>query len=252
MIGIVGGIGPYAGLDLLRKVFDNTIAGKDQDHIDTILLSMPSSILDRTEYLVGKVKENPGLAIAEVAKRLEMAGAMVAGIPCNTAHVSEIFQPILDELLMEGCRIKVLHMIHETISFLAGTFPKIKRIGVLSTTGTYLNSVYKDALEAKGYEVSRPRSEMQEQLIHPAIYHPEYGIKSVSNPVQSKAKNNLLEGFSYLKERGAEAVILGCTEIPIAFSEKYIEGMVAIDPTTVLARALIQYDTPEKLKPYFE
>jgi len=252
MIGIVGGIGPYAGLDLLRKVFDNTIAGKDQDHIDTILLSMPSSILDRTEYLVGKVKENPGLAIAEVAKRLEMAGAMVAGIPCNTAHVSEIFQPILDELLMEGCRIKVLHMIHETISFLAGTFPKIKRIGVLSTTGTYLNSVYKDALEAKGYEVFRPRSEMQEQLIHPAIYHPEYGIKSVSNPVQSKAKNNLLEGFSYLKERGAEAVILGCTEIPIAFSEKYIEGMVAIDPTTVLARALIQYDTPEKLKPYFE
>ena len=252
MIGIVGGIGPYAGLDLLRKVFDNTIAGKDQDHIDTILLSMPSSILDRTEYLVGKVKENPGLAIAEVAKRLEMAGAMVAGIPCNTAHVSEIFQPILDELLMEGCRIKVLHMIHETISFLAGTFPKIKRIGVLSTTGTYLNSVYKDALEAKGYEVSRPRSEMQEQLIHPAIYHPEYGIKLVSNPVQSKAKNNLLEGFSYLKERGAEAVILGCTEIPIAFPEKYIEGMVAIDPTTVLARALIQYDTPEKLKPYFE
>jgi aspartate racemase len=252
MIGIVGGIGPYAGLDLLRKVFDNTIAGKDQDHIDAILLSMPSSILDRTEYLVGKVKENPGLAIAEVVKRLEMAGAMVAGIPCNTAHVSDIFQPILDELLMEGCRINVLHMIHETVSFLAGTFPKIKRIGVLSTTGTYLNSVYKDALEAKGYEVFRPRSEMQEQLIHPAIYHPEYGIKSVSNPVQSRAKNNLLEGFSYLKERGAEAVILGCTEIPIAFPEKNIEGMIAIDPTTVLARALIQYDTPEKLTPYFE
>jgi len=252
MIGIVGGIGPYAGLDLLRKVFDNTIAGKDQDHIDAILLSMPSSILDRTEYLVGKVKENPGLAIAEVVKRLEMAGAMVAGIPCNTAHVSEIFQPILDELLMEGCRIKVLHMIHETVSFLAGTFPRIKRIGVLSTTGTYLNSVYKDALEAKGYEVFRPGSEMQEQLIHPAIYHPEYGIKSVSNPVESRAKNNLLEGFSYLKERGAEAVILGCTEIPIAFPEKNIEGLVAIDPTTVLARALIQYDTPEKLKPYFE
>ena len=252
MIGIVGGIGPYAGLDLLRKVFDNTIAGKDQDHIDAMLLSMPSSILDRTEYLVGKVKENPGLAIAEVAKRLEMAGAMVAGIPCNTAHVSEIFQPILDELLMECCRIKVLHMIHETVSFLAGTFPKIKRIGVLSTTGTYLNSVYKDALEAKGYEVFRPRFEMQEQLIHPAIYHPEYGIKSVSNPVQSRAKNKLLEGFIYLKERGAEAVILGCTEIPIAFPEKNIEGMVAIDPTTVLARALIQYDTPEKLKPYFE
>ena len=252
MIGIVGGIGPYAGLDLLRKVFDNTVAGKDQDHIDAMLLSMPSSILDRTEYLAGKVNENPGPAIAEVVKHLEMAGAMVAGIPCNTAHVSEIFQPLLDELLREDCRIKVLHMIHETVSFLAGTFPKIKRIGVLSTTGTYRNDVYKDALEAKGFEVFRPKSEMQEQLIHPAIYHPEYGIKSVANPVQSRAKNNLLEGFRYLKRVGAEAVILGCTEIPIAFPEKKIEGMAAIDPTTILARALIRNDSPEKLKPYFE
>ena len=123
---------------------------------------------------------------------------------------------------------------------------------MLSTTGTYLNNVYKDALEAKGFKVFRPSYEMQEQLIHPAIYHHGYGIKSVSNPVQSKAKNNLLEGFSYLKELGAEAVILGCTEIPIAFPDKNIKGMVSIDPTMVLARALIRYDTPEKLKPYFE
>jgi aspartate racemase len=252
MIGIVGGIGPYAGLDLLRKVFDNTVAGKDQDHIDAMLLSMPSSILDRTEYLAGKVNENPGLAIAEVVKHLELTGAMVVGIPCNTAHVSEIFQPLLDELLRKDCRIRVLHMIHETVSFIADTLPKIKRVGVLSTTGTYRNGVYKDALEAKGFEVFRPKSEMQEQLIHPAIYHPEYGIKSVSNPVQSRAINNLLEGFRYLKRVGAEAVILGCTEIPIAFPEKQIERMAAIDPTTVLARALIRNDSPEKLKPYFE
>ena len=58
MIGIVGGIGPYAGLDLLKKVFDNTLANSDQEHLDTILLSMPSKIEDRTEYLIGKVKIN--------------------------------------------------------------------------------------------------------------------------------------------------------------------------------------------------
>ncbi len=252
MIGIVGGVGPYAGLDLLKKVFDNTVAGKDQDHIDTILLSKPSSILDRTEYLVGKVAENPAQAIAEVLKRLESGGATVAGIPCNTAHVEEIYHPILEELYRVGCKISLLHMINETVSFIADTFPEMKRIGVLSTTGTYLNNVYREALEAKGFDVFRPTFEMQETLIHPAIYHPEYGIKSISNPVQSRAKHNLLEGFSHLKALGTEAVILGCTEIPIAFPEKNIDGMVAIDPTTVLARALIRNDSPEKLKPYFD
>lgn len=251
MIGIVGGVGPYAGLDLLQKVFDNTLAGKDQDHLDVILLSMPSSILDRTEYLLGKVKENPGLAISKVLKRLETAGARVAGIPCNTAHVDEIFDIIQDESQKAGCKIRVLHMIQETVSFIVATFPEIKSIGVLSTTGTYLNNIYRNALENNGFEVIRPTLEMQEELIHPAIYHPEYGIKSASNPVQSRAKDNLQEGFSFLKELGAEAVILGCTEIPIAFPEKNIDGMVAIDPTTVLARALIRNDSAEKLKPYF-
>ena len=249
MIGIVGGVGPYAGLDLLRKVFDNTVSGKDQDHVDALLLSMPSSILDRTEYLIGKVKVNPGLAIAEVLKRLDQAGVSIAGIPCNTAHADKIFQVILDELHSAGYRIRVLHMIRETVSFIGVSFPEIKRIGVLSTTGTYQNNIYKEALESENYEVLRPSPHMQETLIHPSIYHSEYGIKSVSNPVQSRAKENLMEGFRYLKEQGAEAVILGCTEIPIAYPVSMIEGMVAIDPTMVLARTLIRNDTPNKLKP---
>ncbi|MBT8073778.1 MAG: aspartate racemase, partial [Xanthomonadales bacterium] len=84
MIGIVGGVGPYAGLDLVRNIFDQTLARTDQEHLDVVMLSMPSSITDRTEYLIGQNGENPGLGIADVIKRLEAAGATVAGIPCNT------------------------------------------------------------------------------------------------------------------------------------------------------------------------
>ncbi|RPI41687.1 MAG: aspartate racemase, partial [Bacteroidetes bacterium] len=58
MIGIVGGMGPYAGLDLLRKIYDNTLAGSDQEHLDTILISLSSRIPDRTEYLLGKENLN--------------------------------------------------------------------------------------------------------------------------------------------------------------------------------------------------
>ena len=249
MIGIVGGVGPYAGVDLLRKLLDNTLANSDQEHLDTVLLSLSSGIIDRTEYLLGKEKENPAFAIAEVLFKLEKTGAKVAGIPCNTAHAEGIFSVIQDKLHRAGSSIKVLHMIYETVSFIASTFPDITRVGVLSTTGTYLSGVYNLALGLKDYEVLLPTMEIQETIIHPAIYDPVYGIKAVANPVHPMARESLLKGFSYLKKQGAQAVILGCTEIPIAIPEPEVEDMVTIDPTLVLARALIYRTNPEKLKP---
>lgn len=248
MIGIVGGVGPYAGMDLFRKLIDNTLAAVDQEHLDTILMSLPSGIMDRTEYLVGKIKENPAFAITEVLIKLEKSGAQIAGIPCNTAHADGIFNIIQNNLQKAGSSIKLLHMINETVSYIADNFPEISKVGVLSTTGTYLSAVYKKALKLRDYEVILPDMEMQETIIHPAIYDPVYGIKAISNPVHPKAKESLLEGLSYLKQKGAEAVILGCTEIPLAISEKDVKDVIIIDPTEILARALIYYTNPAKLK----
>jgi aspartate racemase len=249
MIGIVGGVGPYAGLDLMKKVFDQTLALKDQDHLDTMLLSLPSGILDRTEYLEGRVEKNPAFAIANVLARLEEAGASVAGIPCNTAHTDKIFEVILSELKRGKRSIKVLNMVSETVSFIQSRHSSLNRIGVLSTTGTYKSRVYVEALENQGFQVLVPEMEMQETLIHPAIYDPVYGIKSQSDPIHPQAKENLQRGFDFLESRGAQGVILGCTEIPLAFPAQSIGGMTAIDPTLVLARALINYSNPNKLKP---
>ena len=247
MIGIVGGVGPYAGVDLLRKVFDNTIAGLDQDHLDTVLISMPGGILDRTEYLEGRVSVNPAYAIADVLRRLEDARANVAGIPCNTAHVDRIFNVVLEELQKTGNSIEVLHMIRETAAFIAGNHPDASRIGVLSTPGTYRSGAYRTALESDGYTVITPPETMQEELIHPAIYHPKYGVKACSNPIHPTAVENLNAGMSYLKSEGAEVVILGCTEIPLVYPGPEVMGIVAVDPTTVLARALIRKAAPQKL-----
>ncbi len=249
MIGIVGGVGPYAGLDLMKKVFDQTLAGTDQDHVDTMLLSLPSGILDRTEYLEGRVEINPAFAIASVLARLEDAGASVAGIPCNTAHTDKIFEVILSELKRKKRSIQVLNMISETVSFIQSNHPQLKKIGVLSTTGTYKSQVYVEALENQGFQVLVPEVEMQESLIHPAIYDPVYGIKSQSDPVHPQAKENLQRGFDFLESKGAQGVILGCTEIPLAFPGLSVCGMAAIDPTLVLARALLRSSYPHKLMP---
>lgn len=249
MIGIVGGVGPYAGTDLLNKIFDNTLAFSDQEHLDTALLSRSSKIGDRTEYLIGKIKTNPAYAIVEVLLKLESIGVTVAGIPCNTAHSEAIFQTIVQELKKANSTIKVLHMIQETVHFIAANYPEITKVGILSTTGTYKSNIYPLALQSKGYEVIVPPLDMQEQRIHPAIYHETYGIKTISNPIHPQARENLMQGMAFLKSQGAELVILGCTEIPLTITESEIDGMITIDPTTILARALIQHTNPHKLKP---
>lgn len=250
MIGIVGGVGPYAGIDLLKNIFDNTLAKRDQDHLDALLFSLPSKIKDRTEYLLGEVDENPGYSIAKIISDLEKSGATVVGIPCNTAHSPEIFSLVMDELHKQGSHIELLHMINETIDFIKVNYPHVSKIGVLSTTGTYKQKIYSNTLKDNGFEAIVPTLYLQEKCVHSAIYHPEYGIKSKSNPFHPNAKKNLEVALEYLKENGAEAVILGCTEIPLVITTKEVNGMIAINPTNVLARKLIHKINPAKLKPY--
>ncbi len=249
MIGIVGGVGPHAGLDLMKKLMDQTLAGSDQEHVDTLLFSLPSGIPDRTEYLLGQVDENPGKILAEILLRMEKVGVTVAGIPCNTAHAAPIFDAITARLEEAGSRIRLLHMIDETLDFLHANLPGAKRIGVLSTTGTYRAGIYRDALLAGGFVPVLPPDEMQLALIHTAIYDPEYGIKSVPDRIHPQARKNLDQGFSWLSGQGAQAVILGCTEIPLAFPSGSVRGMRTINPAVALARAFLREDAPEKLKP---
>ena len=209
---------------------------------------MSSSINDRTKYLEGLIKQNPADAITKVIQKMERIGVTVAGIPCNTAHSDGIFDIVVEQLQIAKSSVKLLNMILETVSFISGNHPQIKRVGVLSTTGTYKSGVYSKILKSKGYEVIVPTLEIQEKFIHPAIYDLAYGIKSFSNPIKQQAIDNLYKGISYFKAKGTEAVILGCTEIPLAIPEKEVDGLVTIDPTNVLARALIKNYYPNKLK----
>lgn len=249
MIGIVGGVGPYAGLDLMKKVFDNTLSRCDQDHVDALLFSHSSKIVDRTEYLEGREGDNPGEAISEVLCRLDQAGASVAGIPCNTAHAAPIFDLIRKRLQEKGAQISLLHMVRETIAFIRTHAGDIGKVGVLSTTGTYKSGVYRDALEAEGFQVILPTPAMQEKYIHPAIYDRDFGIKTVSNPVDPRAIIHLQKGIDYLEEKGAQTLILGCTEIPLVKNDLDMRAIPALDPTEILARALITHAFPDKLKP---
>lgn len=247
-IGIVGGVGPYAGTELANQIFGNTIAKSDQEHLSVVLLSQPNIIPDRTKFLLGEETKNPGEILAGLVMSLEKAGCGVAGIPCNTAHAPAIFDVIKERLQQRGSGIQLLHMLEEVVGFLKAEHPTFRRIGVLSTTGTWKTEVYVKLLQESGLTAVVPDEALQAQ-VHDAIYNEKYGIKAQSAPVKDMARQCILYAITELASRGAEAVILGCTELPLAVPEREYRGIPLINPSLILAQALIRAAAPEKLKP---
>ncbi len=245
IIGIVGGVGPLAGLDLQAKIVAQTMAGRDQDHLPVFSISWPGPIADRTEYLLGRAA-NPAPAIVAQLRLLAEMGATVAGIPCNTAHAPAIFDLIRAGVAGFAQPLRLLHMIEETAAHLQACYPSLRTVGVLSTTGTWQTRLYPALLEPRGLRVVVPDEALQ-ATIHAAIYAPTYGIKSAGR-VTKQARAELARGAAVLRSRGAEAIILGCTEMPLAFDRANPGGTPLIDPTLVLARALIGAVAPRRLQ----
>ncbi len=247
VIGIIAGVGPLAGLDLQRKIVEQTVAARDQDHLPVIAVSWPGPISDRTEFLLGRVALNPAYPILEQLRLLSQAGATVAAIPCNTAHAPSIFEIIRQGVSGFNRPLRLLHMIEETAAHLSAEHSALRTIGVLSTTGTWRLRLYPAALEPLGFRVVVPDEALQVEVIHAAVYDPAYGIKSTGQ-VTERARLNLERGIGALQAAGAQAVILGCTEMPLAFPERDYERLPLIDPTLVLARALIRAVAPHRLR----
>lgn len=246
MIGIVGGVGPLAGLDIVAKIIEETRATTDQEHLPLMLSSQPHKIADRTAYLLGQSPENPAFALAKLILDLEKAGATVVAIPCNTAHAPRIFDVVQEELRKANSQVKLLHLIAETAAFISSNFGEIP-VGVLSTTGTKNTGLYQNILTQAGLSAIAPQEELQE-LVHASIYDKTYGIKATSAPVSNRARQTLIEAIMALKKQGAKAIVLGCTELPLAIPEKENAGLAIVDPNRILARALIRELDPSKLK----
>lgn len=248
VIGVVGGVGPYAGLDLLKKIFDQTDASRDQEHLPVSLLSYPNIIPDRTQFLLGNVKENPAEAMFEIVRQLEANGAVAAGVPCNTAHAPPIFDLLREKLKAAGSKVKLVHMIEEVAAQLRDAKGGIRRVAPLSTMGTYKLRVYFDALAGAGLEAVDPGPELQAK-VHEAIYDLEWGIKAKTSPVTEKARAVISDAVKAMRDAGAQAVILGCTELPLAVPEAVLHGVPLVDPATALARGLIREAAPGRLRP---
>ena len=220
LLGIIGGLGPMAGVCLCEQIVLHTKASRDQDHID-FLLSSRASIPDRTAFIVGRSAESPLPALITEVKRLTAAGAEVIAIPCNTSH--RFYEEIAKETDAE-----IIHMPREVADFCRHL--GLRKVGVLATEGTVHAGIYRDALESFGVEYMTCTAEEQ-RFITETIYE---RIKQGREP-DSKRFLQIAKG---LTDAGCEAVILGCTELSCL--EREIESDIRfIDPMHVLAAEAI-------------
>lgn len=243
VIGIVGGMGPQAGILLCNYITSCTNACADQDHLSVILMSFPGHIVDRTAFLEGSIKKNPAYQIVKIIRQLEQAGAGIVGIACNTSHSKPIFDVITAELKAVGSAVLLLNMPGETCLYLKEKYPGVKRVGVMSTNGTYYSRVYENMLRALDYEVVLPDELFQNQVIHKMVYDMSIGIKANPDGCTEEAKMLGHRAMQFFRERQVDAIILGCTEFSLLFRETTIEGMHIIDSSKAFAEALVKEAT---------
>ncbi len=224
IIGIIGGMGPAATIDLYKKIVENTPAEKDQEHIHVIIDSYPQ-IEDRTEYILYGGK-NPAPRLIESAKRLESAGADALIMPCNTAHY---FAKDIENIV----NIPLIHIVKCSAEAVKNNYPKTKKIGLIATKGTIKAKIYNNILKDYGFETLTLPEKIENNIMD-CIYK---GVKAGKIEEYSRLFQQCIDEIADL---GADLLIAGCTEIPLLMP--YVKTKLpVIDATYELACAAVKF-----------
>jgi len=222
VIGILGGMGPAATADFYAKLVASTHVLRDQDHPRVVIWADPA-IPDRTEALL-EGGEDPTPWMVRGINILADAGATMIAIPCNTAHA---FIPTLEG----AAPLPIIHMIGAVARELAEATDPVTRVGLLATTGTCRARLYQEWMVKRGIEVLLPDTGDQETVMR--------AIRAVKAGRSGPHIEELFaDAADRLVESGAQAIVAGCTEIPLALHADSL-AVPLIDPVLVLARAML-------------
>lgn len=222
-LGIIGGMGPLATVNLFNRIVINTDAQNDQEHIH-ILVDNNTNIPDRTDFLLGMGKD-PTEELIESAIRLEKAGADFLIMPCNTAHY-------FYETIKEKINIDFLNMIEETVRFIQFNYPNNKKVGLLATDGTLKTKIYDLHFNKQNIQIINPEKDAQNSIMDII-----YGIKEGKRGIQTDGIYSAVEEF---KAKGVEVFILGCTELSVINETCILEGNF-VDALNVIAKRAIEF-----------
>jgi aspartate racemase len=222
-LGILGGMGPLATADFFAKLIALTPAARDDDHVPVLIASLPA-IPPRVPAILAH-GASPLPALLAARDRLLAAGATMLAMPCNTAH--HWFDALAD------CAAPMLHIADAAMQALEREAPSVSSAGLVATRGTLHSGFYQRRLLAAGLTPVEPDEALLAGVIEPAV-------AAVKAGAVAEGGRGFQRAAQALHARGAQGIILACTEVPPALAAVGPPaGLICVDATAALARACI-------------
>lgn len=230
VVGVLGGMGPLATIDFMRKMIEATPAARDQEHVPVVVSSIPQ-VADRTAAFRGE-GDSPLAAMVASGRRLVDAGAGLVVMPCNTAH-------LWWDALVSALGLPMLHLVDAALAEGVERFGTGARLGLLATDATIASGLYPNRTPAgSGLQWLLPTAAEMLQGVMP-------GIAAVKAGDLPAARGLLLPVAEALARRGAQALVLGCTEIPLVLDDASAP-LPVIDATEALARRAVAWSLAQR------
>lgn len=228
-LGVLGGMGPLATADFLRKLIEATPAACDQEHIPVIVHNVPQ-VPDRAAAIVSDTGESPLAAMLAGIETLQKTEVEAIATPCNTAH---FWYPELSS----SARVPMFHIADVACDAIERRGLR-GEIGILGTPGTLQAGFFQQRLADRGFGSLLPSEEEMRRLVRPCI-------AAVKGGDRAKAFECAVPAVDSLIAKGAVTVVLACTELPVALEaspQRLTEHCV--DTVAVLAEACVRWAMP--------
>lgn len=224
IVGIIGGMGPEATVDLMSRVIKATSALDDIDHIRMLVDNNPK-VPSRIRALIEKNGESPLDCLRDMARRLEDWGVDFLAIPCNTAHYYH-------REVQAAVNIPLLDMIDLSVSYLTSQIPDLKAVGLLASSAVFDLELYKHRFADADINIMTISPEDQEKVmgvirkIKTSSYDIEI-VKIIQDVVNS------------LEKQGAQAFLIACTELSIIGGQLKSKSKI-FDASQILAESIVK------------
>jgi aspartate racemase len=220
-VGVLGGMGPAATVDFFARVVRATPAATEQHHLHLIIDNNPG-VPNRNLGVAG-TGPSPGPALAQMARRLEQAGADFLVMPCNTAHA------FVDHI-HAATRLPFINMVDETILAVKAQ-TESGAVGLLAADGCLIAGLYQKGLDGIGRTAILLDAPDQQRFMD-LLYRIKAGEAD-------DAVRETMREFAYtLIRRGARVIVAACTEVPIVLAADAIDVPLVASTDVLVDRTI--------------
>ncbi|MBH0040487.1 aspartate/glutamate racemase family protein [Pseudoalteromonas sp. SWN166] len=223
-LGVLGGMGPLATASFMNQVIALSPAKSDQEHIPMFIRNIPQ-IPDRTKFLMGIEDENPFFELKKGFNELTSLGVSCIVIPCNTAHYWY-------DALTQNADVHTISIVQSVIKRAKATGKR--KVGILATTATLNMRIYQTAFSEHNIEFIEPNEQQQALVMQ--------GITAVKSGNLALGRTLLSQSYEQMLAQGADAVLFGCTEIPLVLNEQASKSPeTCLDTIAILAQECVNW-----------